>query len=230
MQNNRLAVLLSLALAGSIATTTVMAQEPAAAGDAKRGAVLSDTCMGCHGIDGYRNAYPSYRVPKLGGQHPDYIVLALQGYKNQTRPHKTMHAQAASLSDQDMKDIAAFFASEGAIQKAAAPVGTAPEKAATCVACHGEGGVSVAPNWPSLAGQHKDYIVHALNEYKAGAPQGPCHGQQAVGLTPEEIEELAAYFSVQPGLFSVHYAVGPKSANAEVSACRRPATGPAVTG
>lgn len=215
MHNNRLAVLFSLVLAGSIATTTVMAQEPAAAGDVSRGAVLSDTCMGCHGIDGYRNGYPSYRVPKLGGQHPDYIVLALQGYKNKTRAHSTMHAQAWSLSEQDMKDIAAFFASEGAIQKAAAPVGEAPAKAATCVACHGEGGVSVAPNWPSLAGQHEDYIIHALNQYQAGARKDPVMGSMAAGLTPEEIEELAAYFSDQPGLFSVHYAVGPKSANAK---------------
>lgn len=215
MHNNRLAVLLSLALAGGIATTTVMAQEPAA-GNPARGQVLSDTCMGCHGIDGYRNGYPSYRVPKLGGQHPDYIVLALQGYKNQTRPHKTMHAQAVSLSDQDMKDIAAFFASEGAIQKASAPVGTAPEKASTCVACHGEGGVSVAPNWPSLAGQHKDYIIHALNEYKGGLRKDPVMGSMAAPLTAQDIQELATYFSSQPGLFSVHYAVsGPKTASAK---------------
>lgn len=211
MQNNRLAVLLSLALA----TTSALAQEPASAGDATRGAVLSDTCMGCHGIAGYRNAYPSYRVPKLGGQTADYIVLALQGYKNQTRPHKTMHAQAISLSDQDMKDIAAFFVSEGAIQKASAPAGTAPEKAATCVACHGEGGVSAAPNWPSLAGQHKDYLVHALNEYKGALRKDPVMGSMAVALTPAEIEELATYFSSQAGLFSVHYAVGPKTASAK---------------
>ncbi len=215
MQNNRLAVLFSLALAGSIATTTVTAQEAVSAGDPARGQVLSDTCMGCHGIDGYRNGYPSYRVPKLGGQHPDYIVLALQGYKAKTRPHPTMHAQAWSLSEQDMKDIAAFFASEGAIQKAAAPVGQAPAKAATCVACHGEGGVSIAPNWPSLAGQHEDYIVHALEQYKAGARKDPVMGSQAVTLTPEEIEELAEYFASQPGLFSVHYAIGAKTAEAK---------------
>ena len=108
MHTARLAVLLSVALAGAVATTTVLAQEPAAAADAKRGAMLSNTCMGCHGIPGYRNAYPSFRVPKLGGQHPEYVVIALQGYKNQTRPHKTMHAQAVSLTDQDMQDIAAF--------------------------------------------------------------------------------------------------------------------------
>jgi cytochrome c553 len=208
MRNTRLAVFLGLALAGAVATSTGLAQEQAAAGDAKRGAMLADTCMGCHGIPGYRNAYPSYRVPKLGGQHPDYIVLALQGYRNQTRPHKTMHAQAVTLSEQEIRDIAAFFASEADIRQASGPAGTAPAKAATCVACHGEGGVSVAPNWPSLAGQHKDYLEHALNEYKTGLRKDPVMGGQAMALTPADIGELAAYFAAQPGLFPVRYAIG----------------------
>ena len=212
----RLAVLVGLALSVSFAAGPVSAQDAAAAGDAKRGSVLADTCMGCHGIPGYRNAYPSFRVPKLGGQHPEYVVIALQGYKSQTRPHKTMHAQAASLSDQDMRDIAAFFASEGAIQKASGLTGTPPAKAATCVACHGEGGISIAPNWPSLAGQHKDYLVHALGEYKAGLRKDPIMGSQAVGLTPAEITELATYFSSQSGLFAVHYGnSGPVTAAAK---------------
>lgn len=220
MQKTRLAVLLSLTLAGSsLVGSLAWAQEPAAApvpkGHAARGAVLSDTCMGCHGIASYRNAYPSFRVPKLGGQHPEYIVIALQGYKNLTRPHKTMHAQAISLSDQDMLDIATFFASEGDLQKAASLKGTPPEKAGTCVACHGEGGISVAANWPSLAGQHKDYLEHALNEYKSGLRKDPVMGSQAIGLTPEEIEELAAYFASRSGLFAVTYGIsGPVTADA----------------
>lgn len=205
MQNTRLAVLLSLGLAASVTTSVAFAQEPPPAGDAKRGAMLSDTCMGCHGIPGYRNGYPSYRVPKLGGQHTDYIVLALQGYKNQTRPHKTMHAQAVTMTDQDMRDIAAFFVSEGKIEPVASPVGQAPAKAATCAACHGEGGVSVTANWPSLAGQHRDYIEHALGDYKAALRKDPVMGSMAAGLTPEDIHELATYFSAQPGLFAVHY-------------------------
>ena len=213
IKHARLDVLFSLAIVGSIATTTVIAQEPTAAGIPARGAVLSGSCIGCHGVSGYRNAYPSYGVPKLGGQHPDYIVLALQGYKNQSRPHKTMHAQAVSLSDQDMKDIAAFFASEGAIQKAAAPVGTAPEKASTCFACHGEGGVSAASIWPSLAGQHKDYIIQALKEYKGSLRKDAVMGGMAAPLTAQDIEELATYFSSQPGLFTVNSAVRPKTAS-----------------
>ena len=80
-----------------------------AAGDPQAGRLKADTCMGCHGIPSYRNAYPSYHVPRLGGQHAQYIVAALQEYKEGNRGHKTMQAQAASLSDQDMQAIAAYF-------------------------------------------------------------------------------------------------------------------------
>jgi cytochrome c553 len=62
--------------------------------DAARGAKLAYTCHGCHGIPNYKNAYPVYSVPKLGGQHAGYLVVALKGYKAQERPHATMHAQA----------------------------------------------------------------------------------------------------------------------------------------
>lgn len=80
-------------------------------GDAGAGKNKAMTCMGCHAIDGYNNVYPSYRVPRLGGQHEAYIVAALQAYKSGQRDHATMVAQAASLSEQDMKDIAAYFSS-----------------------------------------------------------------------------------------------------------------------
>lgn len=82
-----------------------------AEGDADKGRLTALTCMGCHGAPGMRNAYPGYRVPKLGGQHPEYIVAALQAYRDELRYHPTMIAQAADLSDQDMADIAAYFAS-----------------------------------------------------------------------------------------------------------------------
>lgn len=80
-----------------------------AAGDPDRGRLKAEPCMGCHGIPSYTNVYPTYHVPKLGGQHPDYVVAALKAYKAGDRSHKTMQAQAASLSEQDMADLAAFF-------------------------------------------------------------------------------------------------------------------------
>lgn len=99
---------LSTALLGG--ALAVAASGAMAAGDPERGKKLAESCMGCHGIPSYTNVYPTYRVPKLAGQHAEYLVAALQAYKKGERSHKTMQAQAASLSDQDMADIAAFFA------------------------------------------------------------------------------------------------------------------------
>jgi len=84
-----------------------------AQGEPEAGRDKAVTCMGCHGVRGYVNVYPTYHVPKLGGQHAQYIVAALKAYKNGQRQHATMRAQAASLSEQDMQDIAAYFESLG---------------------------------------------------------------------------------------------------------------------
>jgi len=81
-----------------------------AGGNTEAGRLKSNTCMGCHGIPGYTNVYPTYRVPKLGGQGPEYLAIALKAYRSGERPHMTMRAQAATLSDQDIEDIAAFLA------------------------------------------------------------------------------------------------------------------------
>ena len=68
-----------------------------------------ETCLGCHAIENYKNVYPTYHVPKLGGQTAQYIKDALVAYANGDRPHSTMHAQAATLSDEDMQAIADYF-------------------------------------------------------------------------------------------------------------------------
>jgi len=82
-------------------------------GDAAAGRVKAETCMGCHAVPGYFNVYPSYHVPKLGGQGAKYIEAALKAYKDGSRRHDTMHVNAANLSDQDMADIGAYFESNG---------------------------------------------------------------------------------------------------------------------
>ncbi|MDN3519231.1 cytochrome c [Aquisalimonas lutea] len=102
-------LLLGLTLGAVAAGGTAQAQE---GGDPVVGEQLATTCMGCHAVEGARNAYPSYRVPKLGGQYAEYLVSALQAYKNGDREHPTMQAQAAGLSEQEMRDIAAFFAQQ----------------------------------------------------------------------------------------------------------------------
>ncbi len=82
----------------------------AADGKAEDAPSKMSMCIGCHGIPGYKTTFPNvYHVPKLGGQHPDYIVKALQAYKAGKRSHPTMRSIAGSLSDQDMADIAAYY-------------------------------------------------------------------------------------------------------------------------
>lgn len=98
-------------LCAALYVTVGMTQTATASGDVEKGRLKAQTCMGCHGAPGMRNAYPGYRVPKLGGQHADYIVAALTAYKKELRSHPTMQAQAADLSEEDMADIAAYFSS-----------------------------------------------------------------------------------------------------------------------
>jgi cytochrome c553 len=109
----------------TLAATGAMAQDaaaPAAApatattaapatlvGDAAHGKQLTYTCQGCHGVTGYKNAYPNYHVPRIGGQSPQYLVNALTEYRQGKRKHPTMQAQAESFSEQDIADIAAFL-------------------------------------------------------------------------------------------------------------------------
>ena len=99
--------------AAAAPTATVAAPAaPTAAplvGDAGKGKQLTYTCQGCHGVTGYKNAYPNYHVPKIGGQTPQYLVNALSEYRAGKRKHPTMQAQAESFSEQDIADIAAFL-------------------------------------------------------------------------------------------------------------------------
>ena len=198
-------ILPALFLAASAQLGLAMPAAAQDAGDAARGQKLADTCMGCHGIPNYRNAYPSYAVPKLAGQHPEYVVIALQGYKAQTRKHPTMYAQAATLSDQDMRDMAAFLAGSAPLETGPVVDGAGKEKSTACVACHGEGGRSQMPNWPVLAGQKADYIEHALHQYKSGERKDPIMGAQVAALADADIKALAAYFAAQPGLQTAAY-------------------------
>jgi len=107
-----LAVLAAGNAAGQAAAPAPAGAAPA--GDAARGSQLVQMCQGCHGIVGWRTAFPEvYRVPKIAGQHPAYMVKALQEYKSGERSHPSMKAIAGTLSDKDMADLAAYYAQTG---------------------------------------------------------------------------------------------------------------------
>lgn len=173
-----------------------------AAGNPVDGEKKFYTCYGCHGIDNYRNAYPDYSVPKLRHQHAAYIIAALHEYKDGERPHATMHAQASSLSDQDIEDIAAYLQGPEPVKPSSASNGKAPKQVTACIACHGETGLGVeAPMNPKpavLAGQHADYLEQALIAYRNGRRKNVVMDGMAKLLTSDEDVKIAAeYFADQ---------------------------------
>jgi cytochrome c553 len=101
-----------LALAG-IAGAATMATAADVVGNAANGAKINGACIGCHGIPGYRTAFPEvYQVPMLGGQSDKYIQSALNAYKKGDRKHQSMRGIAEGLSDQDIADLAAYYSQQ----------------------------------------------------------------------------------------------------------------------
>ena len=187
--------------------------QDAAKGSAAAGEKKAAMCIGCHGIPDYKASFPEiYRVPMIAGQGAKYIVSALGQYKKGDRKHPTMRAIAASLSDQDMADLAAFYAAEAKSEAPPAVVaGTPPAEVAellkkgNCASCHGANfSTPIDPSYPKLAGQHPDYLFTALKEYQTDKnPQVGRNNAIMMGMarpfTHTEAKQLAAYIASLPG-------------------------------
>jgi cytochrome c553 len=172
-------------------------------------------CIGCHGIVGYQASFPEiYKVPKISGQGEKYIVSALNAYKKGERKHPSMRGIATSLSDQDMADLAAYYAASG-LDTNAKPLEKAadgPAKAMAlvakggCASCHGESlSKPIDPSYPKIAGQYSDYLYVALKAYKTeGNPQvgrgNAIMGGIAKQFSNAELKELASYVASLPGV------------------------------
>ena len=196
----------SLSMASRISLTVLLLVAPLAAlaqapvvGDATRGQALAYTCSGCHAIPNYKNVYPTYSVPKLHGQRAQYLAAALKEYKSGDRSHGTMHSQAASMSEQDMADVAAYLAGPKVLTESKTDVKPSdrPKASEVCLACHGTNGVGITADYPTISGQHRDYIERALTDYKKGARKNAVMAPMAATLTEQDIKELAAYYSSQ---------------------------------
>jgi cytochrome c553 len=160
--------------------------------------------MGCHGIEGYRNAYPSFHVPRLGGQKADYIATALRSYRDENRAHGTMQAQGASLSDQEITDVAAYIGSLGTAEDSLSADDVAGLDAATiCITCHGDQGSAVVPTPPTLSGQHEDYLLRSLQQYKNGERSGNVMAAFAASLSEADMRLLARLYASQEGLYTL---------------------------
>lgn len=164
-------------------------------------------CIGCHSIPGYQASFPEvHKVPMISGQNAKYIAAALTAYRQGDRKHPTMKSVAASLTDQDIQDIAAYYESHGKDRPAPVVKGGAasPEVQAlltrgNCIACHGEGlNKPIDAGYPKLAGQHADYLYVALKSYQT-ASKGPIGRNNAImssqvkAFTQAELKLLAAY-------------------------------------
>ena len=195
----------------SCVTVASLAQE--IKGDAKAGETKNAMCIGCHGIKGYQASFPEvYKVPMISGQGAKYIVAALNEYKKGERKHPTMRAIADSLSDQDIADLAAHYAADGA--GAVAATRTAPEPSAevkallnkaNCASCHGATFSNpIDPSYPKIGGQHADYLFVALKAYKVENNPKVGRGNAIMGgmakqYTNPELKLLANYLSSVEG-------------------------------
>ena len=194
--------------------TLVSAQAQELAGDAKMGAKKNATCIGCHGIVGYQASFPEvHRVPMISGQSAKFIAASLNAYKKGERKHPTMRGIAASLTDQDIADLSAYYAGSGAVEGApalpAAPAATGQVAElltkGNCASCHGASlSAPIDPSYPRIAGQHSDYLFVALKSYKNGSSaqvgrSNAIMGGVAKQFSNAELKALAGYLGKLPG-------------------------------
>ena len=206
----RFGLWLSLLIGGSLAAVSAAAQEggtAAAEGSAEAGRTKSVTCAACHGVDG-NSVTPDW--PMLAGQHASYIVRQLRAFKSGERTDVTMKPFADLLSEQDMLDVAAYFAAQKPTPKGADPAlvglgqqiyrgGVPARGVAACIACHGpEGNGNPLAAYPRVGGQHAAYVTKQLNAYASGDRRSDVDLNQmmrnvAGELFEDEIRALASY-------------------------------------
>jgi cytochrome c553 len=215
---NKIFTSLGLSLLVTFFAQNSLAADPV--GDVKAGERKIAMCIGCHGIKGYQASFPEvYRVPMISGQSAGYIVAALKAYQAGDRKHPTMKAIAAPLTEQDMADMAAYYAQHGKVEGAPAldpkPSKEPSTKVAAllaknaCISCHGANfSKPLDASQPKLAGQHKDYLYVSLKSYKTegNAKVGRNNGVMtgiAKNLTLAEMKELANYIGSLDGELKV---------------------------
>jgi cytochrome c553 len=197
---------------GRLATFLLLSSVLALAAHAQEGSVeagrtKSATCAACHGVDG-NSVTPDW--PSLAGQHTRYMVRQLKAFKSGDRVNVTMKPFADMLSDQDMADIAAYFAAQKPTPKGADPKlvslgqqiyrGGVPDRGiAACIACHGPSGDgNPLAAYPRLSSQHSTYVARTLGEYASGSRRSDVDLNQMMRneaslLRDDEIRALASY-------------------------------------
>ena len=201
----RLLITLGTLAAFSHALANDKLAAPAKADPAKGAALYAAVCTSCHGADG-NSVAPTF--PKLAQQHPEYIVKQLTEYKSGKRANAIMMGFSAGLSEDDMRNIAAFVASNSAKPGFAKDKdlvtlgekiyrgGIADRQIPACSGCHSPNGAGIPSQYPRLSGQHADYTVSQLTQFRDGIRLNSLQmGQVAAKLNDKEIKALSDYIA-----------------------------------
>lgn len=198
----------------ALAAAAAMPAQAQVTGDAQAGAGKVAMCIGCHGILGYKSSFPEvYHVPKISGQNAKYIEVVLDSYRKGDRKHPSMRGIAVSLSDQDIADVAAYYAEQGRVENAPElPAAREPKaevaqllQKGACVSCHGDNfSKSIDPSYPKIAGQHPDYLYMALKAYRDNSHHtwgrgNPVMAGMAKQFSNAELKAMAQYIGSLPG-------------------------------
>jgi len=201
--------LATAAFAAALAASPAAAQPDAArAGDASKGqTIAAGVCAACHGADGNS---PIPTNPNLAGQHAEYLVKQLQNYKSGERKNPMMTGIAATLSDTDVRDVAAYYAGQGprpglardaklaSAGRALYRGGNGASGVAACSGCHSPNGAGIPVQYPRLKGQHGEYTAAQLKAFRSGErandPASMMRGV-AARMSDAEIAAVAEYIS-----------------------------------
>jgi cytochrome c553 len=196
MNNPVLALVIILLLA----LTACSDREKEPGGNVAAGkAIAEQECKGCHGLDG-KGAAPG--IPHLAGQYERYLVAALKEYRDGRRTHAALREIATHMTDAQVRDVAAYYASLPPIAPVAgieafSPYENGRKLAAACTTCHGEGGNSTTPGTPSLAGQQPVYFLTAIQEYLTGARENASMHAVVRDMSKLDLESVALFFASQ---------------------------------
>jgi cytochrome c553 len=169
------------------------AQTPAT-GDPVKGKAAAASCVGCHGQQGV-SASPAN--PSVAGQDAEYLAAATRAYRDGTRANETMKGVVSALSDEAIRDISAFYASQQPQQPQVRKPLSTEEWAQRCDRCHGVNGNSTNPRFPALAAQHAEYLESVLKAYRTRTRKSAEMAAMSDGLSDDEIRNLAAYYARQ---------------------------------
>ena len=211
-------------IAAYFASLPAIAAEPAPVKDKvyAEGGQVAAACIECHGEHGQSN---TPNVPNLAGQHPMYLIVATQEYASGGRDNAEKEAMLSGLDNVDIEKMAMYFASQTPEPRDPPPFGdpvAGEAQTAVCGSCHGANGVSPDPMVPNLAGQEPHYLVNAIKAYR---DQARNHEDMIADKSDAQIEDIAAYYAVQPGASAVSGNAGVADIVAKCDRCHGAALG-----